>query len=272
RFVAYPLGGRRAQPARDHRRGCDPRLHLGLERIFLAAAAVAPDGEFRRADGPADVHDPGGQSLGSADGGSHPRQPAGAGDLPDPAAAGDRRFHEIGNSLMSAHAPERLIRLENAFNVRDLGGYALAGGGETAWRAMLRGDGLHRLGENDVARLLDNGLRTVIDLRSGYELEREPNPFRAHPVVRYHNIALFDALSPIDIVLGAQGSAFELAARYRDAVDHCSARIVAVLEAMVEADEGAILFHCSAGKDRTGLVAAILLVLAGVDDDQVLDD
>jgi protein-tyrosine phosphatase len=173
---------------------------------------------------------------------------------------------------MSAHAPERLIRLENAFNVRDLGGYALAGGGETAWRAMLRGDGLHRLGENDVARLLDHGLRTVIDLRSGYELEREPNPFRAHPVVRYHNIALFDALSPIDIVLGAQGSAFDMAARYRDAVDHCSARIVAVLEAMVEADEGAILFHCSAGKDRTGLVAAILLVLAGVDDDQVLDD
>lgn len=173
---------------------------------------------------------------------------------------------------MSAHAPERLIRLENAFNVRDLGGYALAGGGETAWRAMLRGDGLHRLSENDVARLLDNGLRTVVDLRSGYELEREPNPFRAHPAVRYHNIALFDALSPVDIVLATGDGVFDMAARYRDAVDHCSARIVAVLKVMAEADEGAILFHCSAGKDRTGLVAAILLVLAGVDDDQVLDD
>ena len=173
---------------------------------------------------------------------------------------------------MPAHAPERLIRLENAFNVRDLGGYALAAGGETAWRAMLRGDGLHRLSENDIARLLDHGLRTVIDLRSGYELEREPNPFRARNAVRYHNIALFDALSPIDIVLAGQGGAFDMAARYRDAVDLCSARIVSVLKVMAEADEGAILFHCSAGKDRTGLVAAILLVLAGVDEDRVIDD
>jgi len=167
---------------------------------------------------------------------------------------------------------DRLIRLGGAHNVRDLGGYVATGGSETRWRSILRGDGLHLLDENDMGVLIDEGLRTVIDLRGARELEVEPNPFASHPIIRYRNIPLFGALSPIDAVQGPNGAPFDMAARYRDAIDQCREPIAGVLTAIADADEGIVLFHCSAGKDRTGIIAALLLSLAGVDDETIITD
>lgn len=166
----------------------------------------------------------------------------------------------------------RLIRLAGAHNVRDLGGYAAMGGGETRWRSILRGDGLHLLNENDIGVLVNEGLRTVIDLRSARELEIEPNPFASRSIIQYRNIPLFGALSPIDAVRGTNGVPFDMAARYRDAIDQCRGPIAEVLTSVAEADDGIVLFHCSAGKDRTGIIAALLLSLAGVDDDTIIAD
>lgn len=170
-----------------------------------------------------------------------------------------------------ALSPQRLLRLQGAHNIRDLGGYAVADGNETKWRAALRGDGLSRLSAGDRAILLGEGLRTVIDLRSGHERQAEPNPFEGHPNVWFHNIPLFGALAPIEAAKGATGR-FDMAARYREAVDRCQSEIAEVITTIASAEDGVVLFHCSAGKDRTGIIAALLLSLAGVDDDTIVAD
>ena len=81
---------------------------------------------------------------------------------------------------------ERLIRLEGAVNFRDLGGYPVGGGYRTRWRVLFRADGLGDLTPTDfdVLRALD--IRTVIDLRSGDELERGRFDVDAHPVTFHH--------------------------------------------------------------------------------------
>jgi len=166
---------------------------------------------------------------------------------------------------------ERHIRLDGAFNVRDLGGYALPGGGTTRWRSVLRADGLHDLTESDVGTLLDLGLATVVDLRSDLELERHPSAFARHGAVDYRHIPLFDSLAPVDTLLSSQPS-YSLAERYVSAAGVCGPALARIATAIAEAQGGAVLFNCTAGKDRTGIVAAMMLGLAGVAEEDIVQD
>jgi len=166
---------------------------------------------------------------------------------------------------------ERLIALEGAHNVRDLGGYRTANGGLTRWRSILRGDALHRLSEADIETLLDNGLATVIDLRNAHEIAVEANPFTDHAQIRYHNTPLFSALAPVEMMANAALS-FDMGDRYCQAIDDCQPAIAEVLKTIADAPEGAVLFHCSAGKDRTGVISALLLANAGVDEATIVED
>jgi len=162
----------------------------------------------------------------------------------------------------------RHIHLDGTHNVRDLGGYPHSGGGVTIWRALLRADGLHHMTDASIVELAEMGVGTIIDLRGPHELVAHPNPFADHSTIRYHNIPLFDALAPI----ATANTTFDMAARYRDAVDRCGNRIAEVFTAIAEAGEGAIVFHCTAGKDRTGIIAALLLLAIGVSDEIIVED
>ncbi|MDO1583135.1 tyrosine-protein phosphatase [Rhizobium oryzicola] len=165
----------------------------------------------------------------------------------------------------------RLIELEGAHNVRDLGGYPIAAGGCTRWRSLLRGDALHALTPGDIAVLTGLGLAAVIDLRNPAEVALEPNPFAEHDQVGYLTIPLFSALSPVEMM--AQGRAtFDMGERYCHALDHCQEAIALVLSTIAQMPAGAVLFHCSAGKDRTGLIAALLLGNAGVPPSTIIED
>lgn len=166
---------------------------------------------------------------------------------------------------------ERHIRLQGAHNVRDLGGYATADGGTTRWRSFLRADALHALTRNDIQILLELGLRTVIDLRSDVELERHPSALASHPDIRYVHIPLFDGLGPVEAMLAETGE-FDLSKRYIKAVERCGPALAAVAAAIANAEDGAVLFNCTAGKDRTGIVAAMLLSLAGVGGEEIAAD
>ncbi|MDB5530306.1 MAG: protein tyrosine/serine phosphatase [Devosia sp.] len=166
------------------------------------------------------------------------------------------------------HDYARHLTLPNTHNVRDLGGYARTHGGITQWRRVLRGDSLFHLSQVGRDQLLAEGLSLVIDLRGPGELASAPNPFADDASVVYRNIALFDALSPIAIA----DTPFDMAARYRDALDRCGDRIAQVLGAIAGAPEGMVLFHCTVGKDRTGIVAALLLLLADVAEDDIITD
>ena len=166
---------------------------------------------------------------------------------------------------------ERHIRLEGAHNVRDLGGYPTAAGRTTRWRAFLRADALHGLTPADMQTLLDLGLRTIIDLRSDIEISRQPSAFIGHDAVRYHHVPLFDGLAPVD-AMAQKMTAFDLSTRYADAAEHCRPAISRVAAIIAMAEEGTVLFNCTAGKDRTGIVAAMLLSLAGVDNEEIATD
>ncbi|MBK8025247.1 MAG: tyrosine-protein phosphatase [Chloroflexi bacterium] len=163
--------------------------------------------------------------------------------------------------------PSRWIRLTGATNVRDLGGYT-AHGGVTRWGALFRSDSLHKLTETDQRLLLEQGVRTIIDLRHDSEVEAKPNVFANSADVRYLNIPIFRMFE------GDMGDqpALDLVSIYRYIVDECQAGVGETLTAIANAEPGAVLFHCAAGKDRTGVIAALLLRLVGVPAETVVED
>jgi len=166
---------------------------------------------------------------------------------------------------------ERLIALTGARNVRDLGGYPAGNGGLTRWRSVLRGDTLHALTAADIEALIAYGVTTVIDLRNPQEIALEANPFTEDVRVRYDNIPLFSALAPVEM-MAAQSSDFDMGERYCQALDNCQPAIAKVLTMIAHAPDGIVLFHCTAGKDRTGIIAALLLAHAGVDEAVIIED
>ncbi len=160
-----------------------------------------------------------------------------------------------------------------AYNFRDLGGYSTRSGMTTKWRRILRADSPHRLSEQDMDTLLGQGLRTVIDMRSGNEIENAPNPFAGLGQVSYHNIGLFDHLAPDTMRKDqTQASADPLLDFYVTTLANRQAAIRDVLMAIATAQSGAVMFHCTAGKDRTGLISALLLGLVDVGENEIISD
>ncbi len=165
----------------------------------------------------------------------------------------------------------RHIALEGSFNIRDLGGYATAQGTQTAWRRFLRADSPHALTEDGQARLQAEGLATVIDLRTEAEITETPNPFARRAGVAYAHRPLFAALAPGKLAETADG-ACPLLGFYQSALDDRHEALHDIMTLIAGAGEGAVMFHCTAGKDRTGLVAALLLGLAEVSPDDIVAD
>jgi protein tyrosine/serine phosphatase len=154
----------------------------------------------------------------------------------------------------------RLLDWEGCLNARDLGGYPAAGGRETRWGAVVRSDSPAALTEAGRAALAGYGVRAIIDLRLTDEIARHPNPF-AEP--GDHGIA-YTNLSVIDPAAGFPPDTYTMAESYLWMLDRFGGFVAEVMAAIANAPEGGVLVHCAAGKDRTGLVAALLLGLVGV--------
>ncbi len=163
---------------------------------------------------------------------------------------------------------ERLITLEGAVNFRDLGGYVADGGLRTRWRTLFRADGLGELTEPDLAVLRGLGIRTVIDLRSGSELEHGRFDVEAHPATFHHFpfIAELPDAQEFDRRPGLLGS------QYQEIVRDAGDQILGALEVLASPHALPAIFHCTAGKDRTGVLSAIVLSLLGVDEPTVVTD
>jgi protein-tyrosine phosphatase len=175
---------------------------------------------------------------------------------------------------------ERWIELVGACNVRDLGGLPLRDGGVTRSGVILRADALDGLGSDDVATLTDTfGLRHVIDLRSeGERIERGRGPLGDRDVT-YTEVEVV----PSD-ALGARQSAREeryasgdppdliMAEGYVHLLEIGAPAFATAVSALVIEGGTPALFHCSAGKDRTGVLAALLLDLAGVEHEAIVAD
>src|ERR1700722_1688844 len=176
------------------------------------------------------------------------------------------------------------VDLEGAVNVRDLGGLPTEDGGETVAGRLLRSDNLKDLSPSDVATLVGEfGVTTVVDLRSTHELTAEgPAPLDAVDGVRHvHHPVLPERGESTDIVAAALLSRREQdESRYPD--DPAAGHYLGYLEDRPDQVTGALrtiahapgpaLVHCAAGKDRTGVVAALALSVAGVQREAIVAD
>ncbi|HZU13528.1 MAG TPA: tyrosine-protein phosphatase [Chloroflexota bacterium] len=156
----------------------------------------------------------------------------------------------------------RVLVWEGCSNVRDLGG--LRGRrGETRSGRLVRADNLAKLTPAGRQALLDYGVRTIIDLRLPAELEVHAPPFSGHPDVLYRNLSFVDPAVEETSGLG------DVADIYLDMLERFGSRVADVMRAIADAPEGVILFHCHAGKDRTGVISALVLRLAGIDLEEI---
>jgi protein-tyrosine phosphatase len=162
---------------------------------------------------------------------------------------------------------DRELRLEVAHNVRHLGGYATRDG-RTTTDAAIRSASLHRLTERGLEQLRERDVLTIVDFRSDVERERDVTPDTRRFGIRVVHAPVFqhDA-SPA----GLAGEFPGFAAVYAMFLEVGAPAYRVLLETLAEAD-GRVLFHCAAGKDRTGVAAALLLELAGVDDETIIED
>jgi len=166
----------------------------------------------------------------------------------------------------------RFLAWDACYNARELGGYPAANGRQIRWRTLVRADNLHRLTPDGQEALCDYGVRTIIDLRLAHEVEMHPNPFAAQQRVvdgpRYLNLPLHDPEAD-----AAMSKADSLQGEYIILLEMSNAQVAAVIEATAAAlKEGAVLVHCHGGKDRTGIVMALLLSLAGTPRETIVDD
>jgi protein tyrosine/serine phosphatase len=183
---------------------------------------------------------------------------------------------------MSAAADGNWIELQGAVNVRDVGGLPAGGGASVRPGALIRSASLGHLTDADVSHLVvDLGVRRVVDLRTDIEVDRDgPGALHTQPDVVIHHLSLYpdagvraelpasprvEAPNP---TLPWQGERFAaehgpVVAAYLRYLEQRPDSIVAALRAIAEPD-GATLVHCAAGKDRTGVVVALALAVAGV--------
>jgi protein tyrosine/serine phosphatase len=162
---------------------------------------------------------------------------------------------------------DRHLPFELAWNFRDLGGYLTADGRTTKWRTVFRADGVHRLTVDDLAPL---GIKTVVDLRTPLELE-ERGRF-THDSVGYHHLPVLQSTWERDSVDISGPPERFLANRYLEMLDSGREAIPRALRLLADPEEVPLVFHCAAGKDRTGVVAALTLSLLGVPDETIVHD
>jgi protein-tyrosine phosphatase len=183
--------------------------------------------------------------------------------------AGDGRF---------VVAAERRVPLDGAHNFRDLGGYRGLEG-NVRWGRLYRSDHLGDLTDADLDAVHGLGVTLVVDYRGPHEHDTTPSRIAPDGPIRRHDRAIGDGtvegVSLWDAILDGSLTGFDesdLTAFYLRTLRSSADVFGEVLTMLAEPDHLPAVFHCTAGKDRTGLTAALVLSTLGIDDAQILDD
>ncbi len=159
---------------------------------------------------------------------------------------------------------KRHIPIAHMHNVRDLGGLDRHDGGQTARNVFWRGDSPHAINTAAMHAFSAAQMTTVIDLRQPSECRAHPNPFTNQPGFLYHHVQLFAGESLHHLPETLQ-------AFYVAVIEHSRDPLAQIIEHCADAPAG-VFFHCQLGKDRTGILSALLLLLAGVSEASILED
>ncbi|MGO3886674.1 MAG: tyrosine-protein phosphatase [Mycetocola sp.] len=156
--------------------------------------------------------------------------------------------------------------LDRTYNSRDLGGIPVQGG-VIRPGVLIRADGLHSLDDSSHQQLAARGVRAIVDFRDDSEKSRQPDALDGVAAARFS----------LPLVSGSiEDSALNrvtLDQLYRSILDHASAHLAELARIVIRtAGTGAVLIHCTAGKDRTGVATAVLLLHAGVERSDVIAD
>ena len=163
-----------------------------------------------------------------------------------------------------------LLPLVGAYNFRDLGGYPVAGGRVTRWDRLYRSDTLHELTLGDIETLDDIGLRTVIDLRTPEEVSRNGRGRLAGSDRGYLNLSVLPTEGGESVAAPAPEAG--MGERYLWYLEVGASALVRAFEALADERSYPVVFHCTAGKDRTGVLASLVLEACGVDRDAIVTD
>jgi len=168
---------------------------------------------------------------------------------------------------------ERHLEFARLHNFRDLGGYRGVDARAVRWRRLYRADSLGKLVGEDFQRYQRLGIRTVIDLRHNWEVANEGR-VPEHDGTTYHNISIEHQPWDLTGLPADLDTAQFLSERYLEVADDGGREIRQVLDLLADPGphDGAVVFHCAAGKDRTGLIAAVTLDLLGVSEDDIVAD
>ncbi len=164
------------------------------------------------------------------------------------------------------------LDIEGGYNIRDLGDYPTKGGHPTRRGILIRSGNLQNLSAIAQQQVVDYGVKTIIDLRDEWETERFPNPFVQSNSVSCLNLPLIgNTLSNNPTWKAETRNYTALAELYFKYLDHCQCQLGTIVAAIAE-NAFSTLFYCHAGKDRTGIVAALLLGVVGVPDATIAED
>ncbi len=173
------------------------------------------------------------------------------------------------NPMIFADRENFRLGLEGCLNFRDIGGYDTIDGKNVVSGKIYRADSLAKLTEKDIDALKSLGINVVIDLRYSNETENEINPLNNLDGFEYYNVSLLDGVFSNDLKGGFPPSLEEM---YIQLVDEAKDLLIEVLRIIIKSSDKKIVYHCTAGKDRTGVITVLLLLLAGVSKEEIIND
>lgn len=185
----------------------------------------------------------------------------------------------MDNRSVTPVAGERRIALEGTFNFRDLGGYPAAGGRQVKWGELYRSDNLSRLTDDAVRLITDMGVKWIFDLRSDGEARQRPNRLPENAGISTCHLPIvhgeIDGVTAFEKIMQGDTSWFTqdfMVNGYMNAIDAYAATWGELIRRLADRDARPAVFHCSAGKDRTGIAAALVLSALGVREDTIIAD
>ena len=171
-------------------------------------------------------------------------------------------------SLPTSSNNDRRLALDGAVNFRDIGGYETESGATIKWQTLYRADGLSNLSEADIDVMRRLGISSVLDLRTTLEFEGGTFPVE-HVAVELHHLPLMNDVPDPEAFKTIPGF---LATSYVEMLESASTEIAKGLRIVLDPANLPAIVHCSVGKDRTGVLTALILGLLEIPRSVIIDD